>query len=555
MAGGNAAGVAARPAPDDPTLIVVGYARRDQVIHAFKSALTLGWTLAAATAAVILLHLWAAFPVVRPEHNGPLPATFAPAAWAGVAAGALLAVRLAIRDVPVGVWSPCRRWIAGRLATLAPAVKEPGAPARRQAPATIDRSCLERPGEVIDFASRALDEYERQFGAQSTQQLFTRIAFPRVGQARVSERIGIAARHYDHRVSRTVEFDGPDCAVAGPAPRRPAAPSAAPSRLRTLISEATAASARRGHAFGSRRRPEAARGPTETDPPPALVPVLRVRKSELVDDLGLTVDSGSVSTLSYLESQGAIIAVLSALVVAIYQAGGVRSERTREKFGAAVAVVTSPNPEHDLGAIIARELHESVTADLAGHAGPAATEMVGILASCVEYFAENYLVVAAVVPGADRVRITASHRMPVQRIRRSDKPIANWPLEAVGGAVVAHQLPLMNVAEAVSAHIYVDIPETAYVFRFRYAYRTGPHTIKHVDWPSEQDYAGRGSGFARSRTLDYVHLYRRAVRPSGGPESTGLQEVPSAYVELRERPPGLAAVLSLVLSILSRSSW
>lgn len=519
-------------------------------VSVLKSLLTAAWIVPAAALLVIELLAVSHW---EPSSNAPyrLLMDLSPS-WLAILAASALVLRVMVREVPRSIWWKPRRVLRDLMRRAFPS---PASTARTQAPepAGVAEEIEFRPGDNAHLGpsgneiAESIETLQSSFDEDSYIDLFRRVAYPYERQVRVAEKFSIEDGIYRHRVSRTVDLT----------------PYHAPGRNWGIG---------RSHA-GSQSR-EAT----------TIVPILWVRKGELIDNLSCTASSGTLSTLSYAESQGATAQMLLGYFTGITdrRLRGRVPLSLRRAFRACLREALGPPAQEDaMRANSAWLAHEFRAASLHSGTGQNSDE-IGNLLELHGRLSRYYLVFAAVTTLASRVKIVVERDLPETRAQRADGRSTGSLLSALGKPTTFHRFQLGHLAEAPSYHVYVRLPEETYLYRrdlgAEQATRVGgPQRKWFLDLDGWEPAAGSGQETATTRlatspTVAYLHMYARNAsevldlnereRPVGAdPDTRGSsdQDTPvrasvlatKLFIELRERPPGFAAALLAVVAYLA----
>lgn len=264
-----------------------------------------------------------------------------------------------------------------------------------------------------------------------------------------------------------------------------------------------------------------------------LVPVLFQAKGALIDGLELKTDGKQMSTLPYLENQGATINVIECLVGAFNDANPKNQIDVSLKL-AIVDLVASPDPTDP------REVLEQVNVRVNGVLDD---RYLLSLKQLIEQSSNSYLILMAVEGIRDssvRVEITNSFERPINR-RKLGSEISR---SALGLRRRDHLFLLARASETSSYHLSARTPKGMYVHESCLGTLNVGH-LRARDSKSLQN----GLDPIYSRSAKYVHLYFRNL----GSQTRTTHQEPMLRLNLRERPPGLlelSAVVSFGLAAL-----
>lgn len=266
-----------------------------------------------------------------------------------------------------------------------------------------------------------------------------------------------------------------------------------------------------------------------------LLPILRPRKGQIVNQLSVSVNGQRASTLIHFETQGVVVFLIRALC---YQALGHDIDRRNPKLiGDILITCCSSNlPEPDkLTSLIADIKGASRSTD----DGPSHLRS---LTSLVELLAQHYLVISVsrTQPEETRLRLVVS----VTRPRRDTFGTFTRRIRNSLGLIPRSMLILIPYAsEARSYHLQASVPEGAYIFRASPQLVTIPSTDSPaIDWEYSERQAKIATGLTLSDTIggNVAHVYGRDISRGSGARGQAF------YLEFREVPPGMLASIGPV---------
>lgn len=507
----------------------------DVWIGLWKAILTGGWIFTLALA----LTGWMLRAAEWPDSS-PAPYAFLrsidlfPATAIAVA---LALLRVAVRDVPRVLWSRPRRKVrewAGHLPKVRPAR---AAQATEITPATTSG----------DLRASNADSFEEGLSAlchglpeSAYSDLALRMSSPSDFQLRVSEEFSVADKLLTHRVGRTVSLA---CAIPDATPRE---------------------------------------SPLEV-PRLTVVPVLRVRKGELLDHLTAKVSEGSITVLSFAENQGATAHVLLALFENVRNRalGGKKPKDLRNSLSECFAAAIDPDADVRNALPHLRALSaglDDAVSRLPPTARVDASNAVAAFVGMARYFFSCYVVFAAVTSDRDRVTITTERDIPVAeatpasaRGRRQSEGGDGVLLAGLGKPTTTYRLFLGHLVEAPSYHVYFTPPEGTYVYRRCVGVAEPRRGAGRGLWVVNFETAGSGDRgpfgprLSISPTVSYLHFYARDASqvisraiptPPRARSASAVHPLDASiaatklFVEVRERPPGFAASMLAVVTYL-----
>jgi hypothetical protein len=304
---------------------------------------------------------------------------------------------------------------------------------------------------------------------------------------------------------------------------------------------------------------------------PLLVPVMRVPKGHLIDQLRVTANGTTVSTLTYVEYQGAMVTSLESL----FKQAVPRSSSHSSRFLVEALLACCSN--NAVQSRARRRLRRQMKATLAPRpTNPGASPSVEVreedtraFQELVNYLLESYFVIAVVEPA----HLTARTKVTVEHTRRRYDTLGGWRNHLrglIGLGSRTYFLDLPHATEARSYHFRTNVPEGSYLFRSvarPEAVGVEMNDPSHAR-PTDLHLNGLATGkvaamprlhVSEALGLDYVHVYGRDLagrlhKISGDRRRSEGRLLVRFYAEYRERPPGMLAMLlpvSLYLAILS----
>lgn len=301
-----------------------------------------------------------------------------------------------------------------------------------------------------------------------------------------------------------------------------------------------------------------------------LMPVMRVTKGHLIDRLHVTASGSPVSTLTYVECQGAIVTALETL---FDEAVPSMSPERRAILAQVIVACCSNSRVHFREQERLREDIRDAITRLPADPTPASEEaeaerkQMGVaFQELADYLFESYFIVAVIEPHLliARVKVTVEHTT-----RRNDSIIGykNHARGLLGLGSRSYLLDLPHATESRSYHFRTNVPKGSYIYRFiaRPVAVMTPNldrpTDLHLNALAAQEISAMPQlSPSPSVGLDFAHLYGRDL---GGRLHT-LSEYSRRsegrllvrfYLEYRERPPGLLAMLLPVSLYLAVVSW
>jgi hypothetical protein len=292
----------------------------------------------------------------------------------------------------------------------------------------------------------------------------------------------------------------------------------------------------------------------------ALIPVMRPQKGHLVDDLRVSIDNRSVSTLSFLESTGAMALVLELLFRYAFPPSTSTTPKNVSDIASDISVLcasVSPLGKND------RARLKSLLADLDWVSTHAITlRYKRALENLIEYLKQSYVIVVA-LPHCrehERVKLTVEHHTPRPEVIGS---LSNRVRTMLGLTLRSYAVCLPHAAEAPSYHFRVSSPEGTYFYR---ALAVPAIVSPHEEQMPLQAAAPDGrpvmpkilQSHPRGQNVMHVygrdllgHLHDYADKGSWSENKLALQ----FYGEYRERPPGVLATVLPVSLYLVVLAW
>jgi hypothetical protein len=297
---------------------------------------------------------------------------------------------------------------------------------------------------------------------------------------------------------------------------------------------------------------------------PDLFPVLRQRKGVLLDRLMVTISGQRVSTLSYVEGQGLTLVLLHALFTRCFPSANVEDEdsshaqcllRLKES-----AIADAPADLAEVAEILG-ELQELTDRATGGHSSTLWAALMD-LARCIPAHYFVYVSISEKERGPVRLGVEYDSRVRWQRQGARDLLRA-----FIGLTRRSLLLPLTHATEAPSYHVNVTVPSGLYVLKADYVL-VGAAESSFTGSPDALPVAAASSSnrprmpaLVQGRLgRDHWHGYIRDVdgyTESLEPKGHGTPSDTSLFLEmeLRERPPGLVAVVTILAAYLCALTW
>lgn len=271
-----------------------------------------------------------------------------------------------------------------------------------------------------------------------------------------------------------------------------------------------------------------------------LVPVLSPPKYELVDKLKLTYEDLPIRTLSYCETQGALLAIGETFMESVF---GVVPKELWERIKLQILNEKKAN-EGERQAI--SNLLETELDKL----NPQGDDVVlrDLLHNFV-YSVQSTFPIIAIMPVRPVMKLQIEYietraRLGERKqgdIRQISDGFYSHMRTAFGLARRSHTIPVPKATKARSYHFRADVPHGMYVYDIE------------IGFASLQDVGGTGVGAVARRPIDprwdaadtrgltYVHAYGRDLDIADT-----ASRIPYLIVELREKPPGMIFVVTLL---------
>lgn len=318
-----------------------------------------------------------------------------------------------------------------------------------------------------------------------------------------------------------------------------------------------------------------------------ILPILRQKKGVLIDQLSVTQDGKSVSTLSYAESQGCTLVVINDLFRSCFPI--VDGEpREGEHSSAPAALKDRAVQELERSSVLAA-LKDRAVQELPGEPGRSNDSSVTALLAQLEGLEDRATSESARRSWAalrELARMIDDHYFVYAQVEVDDKRptrlcvSSNVALGLAGASVGdalrstfglsrrSHILPLSHATEAPSYHVNVSVPSGLYVFHAQWlpATRKDLAVPDSASLPAPQDAAlprraRRPTSLSSPLGRAYWHGYLRDIdgythdlEPQD-PHKPRTQLAVCLMLELRERPPGLLGVVTLLSFYLFTLTW
>jgi hypothetical protein len=287
----------------------------------------------------------------------------------------------------------------------------------------------------------------------------------------------------------------------------------------------------------------------ESDPRTVLIPVLIPKKGTLIASLSVRADSGHAWVLPHHETQGALLAAGQGLVE-LSRLGAEDQEAAYIQYRSAVYRTRLDRAaDHEL------RLNHLITRLTQDSSDKHANALAGLLATCDQ----SYYIVAVIDRGdAQSTTLECEYVIPAQT---HTEKIRGMFRTALGLGMRQHAFRLGHADSGLSYHWNAEMPAGLYVFDVSVTRMIAKgHGIASVGTGPESPRGTNTSLTTESvlvpsptKGLDYVHVYARDLFAQVVPTSERWQYF--LNLELRERPPGLLAIVFLLNMYLTALVW